>query len=227
MPVRVRRKCHVTDRLPAVLLLAGALFLAGCGGGESNRGTMPVPEEGGGGTTTSSPTPTTRPTSGTTTAPTRARPTTEPRSPRKAQVIVVAANFSANPAVQGLVKSYPLYFQALVARDETIIRKNFPAFFYADTSLGIQEAKRNGWTMRPPGSVVVMGVRSQPFGVIRVQTCRSQTTQYWNPRTKAWTLVTPKGWPQAIDMVRTGMGWLPYRFGPSNGINCSRVRYPA
>ena len=83
------------------------------------------------------------------------------------QVIVDPGNYGSNPAVQGLVKTYPLYFQALVARDDTIVRKSFPAFFYADISESILEAKRNGWLMRPPGSVVVVGVQSQPQGVVR------------------------------------------------------------
>ena len=90
------------------------------------------------------------------------------------------------------MKTYPLYFQALVARDDTIVRKSFPAFFYADISESILEAKRNGWLMRPPGSVVVLGVQSQPQGVVRVKTCRSQTTQYWDPKSKRWTRTPPR-----------------------------------
>ncbi len=153
--------------------------------------------------------------------------TTKPSTPRKAQVIVDPGNYSSNPAVQGLVRSYPLYFQALVTRDDSILKKSFPAFWYADTSQAILDAQRNGWIMRPPGSVVVLGVRSEPNGVVRVRTCRSQTTQYWDPKSKNWTVVAPKGSPQVIDMIQTGLGWLPYRMAPSTGVNCARVRYPA
>jgi hypothetical protein len=205
------------------LMLAATLLLAGCGGKQTNDGGMPVPAGGDDSNSTSS-------TPGGSTA----KPTTKPTAPtttsaptRKVQVIVKPGNYADNPAVQGLVKSYPVYFSALVARDSDIVKKSFPAYFYADTSLGIDEAKRNGWVMKPPGSVVVMGISSQPLGVVRVKLCRSQTTQFWSPRTKSWTLATPKGSPQVIDMIETGLGWLPYRMAPSSGVNCSKVRYPA
>ena len=209
--------------LPAAVL-AGVLLLTGCGGNEPD-GSRPVPVDPGGDSSTTSSTPTTSTTTDPTTAP--SQPTTTPTTSRKAQVVVVPGNYGSNPAVQGLVKTYPLYFQALVARDDTIVRKSFPAFFYADISEGILEAKRNGWIMRPPGSVVVLGVQSRPQGVVRVKTCRSQTTQYWDPKSKRWTLNAPKGSPQVIDMIETGIGWMPYRMAPSNGVSCAGVRYPA
>ncbi len=210
--------------LPAAVL-AGVLLLTACGGGETNDGSRPVPVGGDSGTTTSS-TPSTTSTE-TSAGATQPATTTKPSTPRKAQVIVDPGNYSSNPAVQGLVRSYPLYFQALVTRDDSILKKSFPAFWYADTSQAILDAQRNGWIMRPPGSVVVLGVRSEPNGVVRVRTCRSQTTQYWDPKSKNWTVVAPKGSPQVIDMIQTGLGWLPYRMAPSTGVNCARVRYPA
>jgi hypothetical protein len=152
--------------------------------------------------------------------------TAEPTTPA-AQVIVKAGNFASNPAVEGLVNSYPLYFQALVSKDDTVLKKRFPSFFYADVSHAIVDAKRNGWVMRPPGSVVVVGTQGQPDGTVRVKTCRSQTTQYWDPKARAWTVVTPKGSPEVIEMIKTGIGWLPYRLAPTNGVSCARVRYPA
>ena len=105
------------------------------------------------------------------------------------------------------MSSYPLYFQALVSKDDTVLKKSFPSFWYADVSQAIFDAQRNGWVMRPPGSVVVMGVQNQSEGIVRVKTCRSQTTQYWDLKAKNWIEVTPKGSPQVIDMVRTGT-WL-------------------
>ncbi len=116
------------------------------------------------------------------------------------------------------MRSYPLYFQALIARDEAILKKSFPSFFYADTSQAIKDAQRNGWVMRPPGSVVVLGVQSQSNGTVRVRTCRSQTTQYWDPKAKAWTVPAPKGSPQVIDMIKTGVGWMPYKLASSKGV---------
>lgn len=210
--------------LPAALL-AGALVLAGCGGKDTNDGGRPVPvdDSGSSGATTSS-TPTV---AATTPAATSSEPTTTTTTaPRKTQVYMVPGNYTSNPAVQGLVASYPLYFQALVTKDDTILKKRFPSFFYADVSQAIVDAQRNGWVMRPPGSVVVVGARSQADGTVRVQTCRSQTTQYWDPKARAWTVVTPKGSPEVIEMIKTGVGWLPYRMAPTKGVNCARVKYP-
>ncbi|GAB2645074.1 hypothetical protein [Kribbella swartbergensis] len=211
--------------LPSAVL-AGALFLTGCGGSNADDGGRPVPVGGGdSGSTTTSSTPSTSAT--TPTAP-PSQPVPSAGTPaRKTQVYMMAGNFASNPAVQGLVQSYPLYFQALVDRDDTVLRKSFPSFFYADTSQAIVDAKRNGWIMRPPGSVVVLGVQSQSDGTVRVKTCRSQTTQYWDPKAKQWTVVAPKGSPQVIDMIKTGLGWLPYRLAPTKGVNCARVNFPA
>jgi hypothetical protein len=214
--------------VPAALL-AATLLLSACGG-NSDDGGMPVPvEEGDAPTVTLSGSPSADPTSA---PPTSGKPSAPvssalPKPPAKAQVIVVPGNFASNPAVQGLVKSYPVYFSALVARDSDIIKNNFPAYFYADTSEGIDEAKRNGWVMKPPGSVVVTGTAAQPLGVVRVKLCQSQTAQFWDPKGKRWTVAAAKGTPQAIDMILTGLGWLPYRIGSPAGIKCTGVSFPA
>lgn len=139
---------------------------------------------------------------------------------------MVPGNFGTNPAVQGLVQTYPLYFQALVSKDDTVLRTKFPLFFYSDTSQEILDAQAQGWVMKPPGSVVVRGVENQPSGIVRVTTCRSQTTHYWDPRGKKWTVVAPNGTPQVIDMIKTGLGWRPYKLAPSKGVKCAGVRYP-
>jgi hypothetical protein len=203
--------------------VAAALLLSACGK-DSNDGGRPVPV-GGGDSASTSTTPSVEPSSEsslTTTAPTTA--TTKPAGQ---QVVVQAGNFASNPAVQGLVKSYPLYFQALVAKDDSILRTQFPSFFYADVSEEIVDAKRNGWVMRPPGSVVVVGARSTSDSRVAVQMCRSQTTQYWDPKAKKWAVVAPQGTPEVFEMVRTGVGWLPYRVATSKGVNCAGVKYPA
>jgi hypothetical protein len=200
--------------------LAGVLLLSSCGGKDSTDGGLPVPAGGDSSTTTSSTPSTSEPS----TEPSKsARPTAQP----KAQIIIQAGNFASNDAVQGLVTSYPLYFQALVTKDDTVLKKRFPSFFYADVSEGIQDAQRNGWVMKPPGSVVVVGAKARSDGTVWVQTCRSQTTQYWDPQSQSWTVVTPKGSPEVIEMIKTGIGWLPYRLAPTNGVNCARVHYPA
>jgi hypothetical protein len=212
--------------LPAFAMV-GVLLLSACSK-DSNDGGRPVPVGGESGTTTSS-TPSTAPSSEPSSGPATTAPATtaKPTAPTAKQVIVQPGNFASNPAVQGLVTSYPLYFQALVSKDDRILKKSFPSFFYADVSQGIQDAKRNGWVMKPPGSVVVVGARSTPDNTVVVQTCRSQTTQYWDPRARNWTVVTPKGSPEVIEMIKTGLGWMPYRLATSKGVNCAAVRYPA
>ncbi|TDD59920.1 hypothetical protein E1263_13210 [Kribbella antibiotica] len=197
--------------------------MAGCGGA-ANDGGSPVPV-GGSSSSTTTGTP-----SATLSAPTAVpsdsvQPTSAP--PKKAQVIMVAGNFASNPAVQGLVQSYPLYFQSLVSKDDKILRTQFPSFFYSDVSQAIVDARTQGWVMKPPGSVVVRGVQNQPNNIVRVTTCRSQTTQYWDPRGKKWSVVAPNGTPQVIDMIKTGLGWRPYKLAPSSGAKCAGVRYPA
>ncbi|GAA2832032.1 hypothetical protein [Kribbella solani] len=211
--------------LPATLL-AGVVLVTGCSKG-SNDGGLPVPAGGDAGPVTTSATPTAAPTK-TSAAPTEPPEPTATKPTAKAdQVIVVAGNYATNPAVQGLVSSYPLYFQALVSKDDTILKQRFPSFFYSDVSQGIFDAQRNGWVMRPPGSVVVVGAHSTKDDTIAVQTCRSQTTQYWDPRGKRWTVVTPKGSAEVIEMIKTGVGWLPYRLASAQGVNCAKVHYPA
>ncbi len=207
--------------IPAVVM-AGVLLLSACGK-DSKDGSLPT--GGDPGTATSSDTPSADP-SQTTSAPTEPA-TTKPTAPAAKQVIVQPGNFASNPAVQGLVTTYPLYFKALVDRDDTILKQRFPSFFYADVAQGIADAKRNGWVMKPPGSVVIVGAHSTKDGTVAVQTCRSQTTQYWDPKARNWTVVTPKGSPEVIEMVQTGMGWLPYRLATSKGVNCAGVHYPA
>nr|WP_184843235.1 hypothetical protein [Kribbella solani] len=201
-------------------------MVTGCSKG-SNDGGLPVPAGGDAGPVTTSATPTAAPTK-TSAAPTEPPEPTATKPTAKAdQVIVVAGNYATNPAVQGLVSSYPLYFQALVSKDDTILKQRFPSFFYSDVSQGIFDAQRNGWVMRPPGSVVVVGAHSTKDDTIAVQTCRSQTTQYWDPRGKRWTVVTPKGSAEVIEMIKTGVGWLPYRLASAQGVNCAKVHYPA
>ena len=209
--------------LPALVLI-GVSLLSACSKTPPTAVSQ-YPAGGDSGTTTSSDTPSTPPE--TTSAPTEPATTAKPTTAPKGQVIVQAGNFASNAAVQGLVTSYPLYFQALVSKDDTILKKRFPSFFYADVSEEIVDAKRNGWVMRPPGSVVVVGAHSTADGTVAVQTCRSQTTQYWDPRAKNWTVVAPKGSPEVIEMIQTGIGWLPYRLASPAGVKCAAVRYPA
>jgi hypothetical protein len=211
---------------PAVLagVLTGVLLLSACGK-NSTDGTLPVPA-GGSDSTTSSDTPSAEPTEPSS-APTQPATTAKPTTAPKAQIIIKAGNFASNPAVQGLVTSYPLYFQALVSKDDTVLKKKFPSFFYSDVSEGIFDAQRNGWVMMPPGCLVMVGAKRTADGTVAVQTCRSQTTQYWDPKAKKWTVVTPNGSPEVIEMIQTGIGWLPYRLATTTGVKCTGIHYPA
>ncbi|MGC4941566.1 hypothetical protein [Kribbella sp. DT2] len=225
---------RVRSTITRVLLPIVALtVVAACGGsGDANRGGLPegVSEEPGGdrtitlGTPTPTPTPT-KPSSG---KPSKPATTVPPAAP-SGQVTVVPGRFGADPAVQGLIAKYPLYYQALVKRDSNIVKTSFPAFFYADTAINIDAAKASGWVMRPPGSIVVVGTSKQPYGVVRLNLCRSQRLQWWNPKTRKFVVVAPKGTPEAIDMVRSGVGWTMYKVvrPVPKGINCAAVRYPA
>jgi hypothetical protein len=207
--------------VPTGALVVG-LLLSGCGSG-SNNGTMPTPADDG--------------SSGTTTTPSKSigKPTAEPTGPaktppaRRAQVIVEPGNFADNPAVQGFVAKYPLYFRALVQRDSKIILENFPFYFASDVSPNIARAVQRGWVMRPPGSVVVVGVERRPFDVVRIRSCRSQTAGFWNPRTKKWVQTAPAGVPETVDMVERGDGWTMYRWlqPVPKSFSCAKVHYPA
>jgi predicted small secreted protein len=208
--------------LPAAVL-AGALLLAGCGS-DSNDGGRPVPVGG----DASSPTSSTPSTGSTEPSKEPSQPATptKPTGSNNQLVVINPGNFTSNPAVQGLMRSYPLYFQALVTKDDTILKKEFPSFWYADTSQAILDAQRNGWVMRPPGGVVVLNVKTTKDDSVVVTTCRSQSTEYWDPTAKGWTVVAPKGSPEVIEMIRTGLGWMPYRLATTKGVNCAHVHYP-
>ncbi|WP_432935687.1 hypothetical protein ACQPXM_21350 [Kribbella sp. CA-253562] len=226
----MRVRSAITRVLLPVVTLA---VLAACGGnGDANRGGMPegVEEQPDSPQTITLGTPTPPATSpskrpGKPTKPTK----TAPPPVASSQLTVVPGRFGADPAVQGLVAKYPLYYQALVRRDSNIVKTSFPAFFYADTAINIDAAKASGWVMRPPASVVVVGTSKQPYGVVRLNLCRSPRLQWWNPKTRTFVRNAPKGTAEAIDMVRTGVGWTMYRVVSPvpKGINCSTVRYPA
>jgi len=210
--------------IPATALVC-TLLLAGCAGSGNNDGGLPTPAEGGaseGSTATDgTPAPSSTPSG---------KPSTPVKTPAapKAQVIVVPGNFADNPAVQGLVAKYPIYYKALMDRDEKVIKDTFPSFFYLDVVNSIHLAKSSGWVMRPPGSVVVMSVVQRPYKVVRLNLCVSQRTQYWNPKAKTWAKVAPKGMPEVIDMVETGLGWAMYRkLQPEKSYSCAAVRFPA
>ncbi|GAA1517330.1 hypothetical protein [Kribbella lupini] len=211
--------------LPAAVLVV-ALLLTGCGGGDTNKGSLPEGVDDPGSTSTGGTPGTGDPsTPGTTTEP--SEPVKTPPA-AKAQVIVVPGNFANNPAVQGLVAKYPIYYKARVDRNDSVIRETFPAYFYLDVTDNIKTAKTRGYVMRPPGSVVVMSAVNIPHGLVQLNLCLSQRTQYWNPGAKKWVKPAPQGLPQVIQMVKTGLGWSMYReMRPAKPFSCAKVPFPA
>ena len=210
--------------VPAAVL-AGALVLAGCGGKDTNDGSLPVPVGGDGSSSTRAASPSTG-----STEPTQkpSEPTTTTRPASRSKLIVIdPGNFKSNAAVQGLMTSYPLYFQALVTKDDTILKNQFPSMWYADTSQAIVDAQRNGWVMKPPGGMVVLNVKTTKDDSVVVQTCRSQSTEYWDPKANSWTVKAPQGSPEVIEMIQTGLGWMPYQLATTKGVSCAGVHYPA
>lgn len=210
--------------LPAAVLTA-ALLLTACGDGGTNKGSLPEGVDDS--TSTSSQTPGTS-------DPSTPGETSKPGTPEntapapKAQVVVVPGNFAGNPAVQGLVAKYPIYYKAQADRNDAVIKDTFPAYFYLDVTDNIKQAKSNGWVMQPPGSVVVMSVVPRPHRVVRLNLCLSQRTQYWKPKSRTWVKPAPQGLPKVIDMVETGMGWSMYReMKPDRPFSCAKVRFPA
>jgi hypothetical protein len=204
--------------VPAIVLAVG-LLLGGCGGSGTNDGSMPTPA-GDDGPTGTSPTPTSSASS--------AKPT-KPAPPSAVKLIIQPGSFGANPAVQGYRKVYPLYYLALAQRDTKIVERNFPAYFLSDVAPLIATAKSRGWIMRPPGSVVVVGVEQRPFDIVRIRSCRSQTAGFWDPSTRKWVQSAPKGVPETVDMVKRGDGWTMYRWYQPvpKPFSCAAVRYPA
>ena len=184
---------------------------------------MPTPVDSVTDQSSTTPTPTAGPSSQPSGAPTKEPATNRPL------VYVVPGRFAGEPAVQGLQRKYPLYFRALVLRDPKVVADNFPAYFYADTEAQIQIARRNGLVMMPPGSIVVRNVEQRPFGVVRISSCRSQRTEFWNKDARRWTRSAPQGSPDVIDMIRRGDGWTMYRWlqPVPKPFSCAGVRYPA
>ena len=208
--------------VPAIVLAVG-LLLAGCGGSGTNDGSMPTPA-GDDGSTGTSPAPTP---SGSSARPTTTEPTKP--APSAAKLIILPGSFGGNPAVQGYRRTYLMYYEALAQRDTKIVERNFPAYFLSDVAPLIAMAKSSGWIMRPPGSVVVVGVEQRPFDIVRIRSCRSQTAGFWDPRTRKWVQSAPKGVPETVDMVKRGDGWTMYRWYQPvpKPFSCAAVRYPA
>lgn len=195
-------------------------LIVGCGGGGGGSMPTPVDDE------PSSTTPTTQ-----TTTPSPAQSTASPSNPsaKRPLVYVVGGRYDSDPAVQGLKVKYPVYFRALVQRDSRVVAAEFPRYFYADTVALIDEARAGGWIMRPPGGVVVRALERRPGGIVRISTCRSQSTEYWNPKTRRWVISAPQGSADVVDMARRGSGWTLYRWlrPVPRPFSCAGVKYPA
>lgn len=216
-------------RVGAAVVSVGLLLgvVAGCGGNEPTGGAPTPVDPGTGGdpsTTPSAPasTPTDKPSTPTTTS------ATTSTGPAR-QIIVVTHIFKNQPVVQAFAAAYPIYFKALVDRDDAVLRSTFPAYFHADVEAQIAVAKKAGWVMKPPGSIVLRKVEKQADGKVRIGSCRSQRTEYFDPATKKWIRSAPKGTPDVIIMAPLNDTFVMYRWmGSRNaGFTCAGIPYPA
>ncbi|MFC0625322.1 hypothetical protein [Kribbella deserti] len=213
-------------RMGAAVVSAVLLLTVGCGGNEPTGGAPTPIDPGAGGETSETPsasasTPTDKPTTPASTA-------TTPAGPAR-QIIVVTHIFKNQPVVQAFASAYPVYFKALVDRDDAVLRSTFPSYFHADVEAQIAVAKRAGWVMRPPGSIVLRKVDKLPDGKFRIGSCRSQRTEYFDPVAKKWVRSAPKGTPDVIVMAPLNGTFVMYRWlGSRNaGFTCAGIPYPA
>jgi hypothetical protein len=212
----------------AVATVALAVAATGCGEGGSTGGApTPVDDTAASDPTSAPSTPATSDAPNPSTATATATAAPKPGSAR--QIIVVTHKFQNIPAVRAFAAAYPVYFKALVDKDTDALRTQFPAYFYADTEAQITIAKDAGWVMRPPASIVLRIVETLPDGKVKISSCRSQRTEYWNPRANKWVRSAPKGSPDVIIMALRGDSWVMYRWmtSPPPTFGCGGISYPA
>ncbi len=205
-------------RTGLVVALAAAFFtVAGCGGGGSSGGA-PTPFADDSSGTPSSPT------ASATSAPASTKTSQPPV--KRALVIVSPGKYGINPAVLGFTRTIQEFYKARMAHNPELMNAWTSSIFYTDNEAGILEAKTQGLVMRPPGKVVVRGVRKGPIaGSVTVDTCFGPTMAWYDPKKKRYTNDLPNGSPISMDMVSSGSAWQFYqaRLGK---FSCASVKYP-
>ena len=205
----------------AALCACTLLALAGCNGGD-DAGSGPTPFEDDSSGTPSSPAPSSEPA---TTEPSSPATTTTPA--KRALVIVDQGSFASNPAVQGFTRTIQEFYKARQAHDPKLMNAWTSSIFYTDNESGILLAKTQGLVMRPPGKVVVRGVRKGPIAnSTTVDACFGPTMAWWDPKRKKYTNDLPNGSPISMDVTNAGSRWELYQ-ARKGKFSCTAVRYPS
>jgi hypothetical protein len=210
-----KRQVWVASAVVAVLVLA-----AGCGGG-SSAGGSPTPF-GDDSTTASSSAPPSETTPKATSKPSPS--STQAVSGRL--VIVAPGKFASSPAVGGFTAAVQVLFRARMKHNPNLLEGWATTLYRSHNDNLIVNAAAAGLVMRPPGRVVVRGVRkgSIPNTTI-VDVCFGPTMAWYSPKRKRYTNDRPNGSPYSFAMYGSGPRWLFY--DAYNGkFSCSTVKYP-
>lgn len=204
----------------AVVSALVVLAIAGCNG-DDDAGSGPTPFADDSSGTPSSPAESSEPA---TTEPTSAA-TTPPA--KKALVIVDPGSYKSNAAVQGFTRTIQEFYKARQAHNPKLMNAWTSSIFYTDNESGILLAKTQGLVMRPPGQVVIRGVRKGPIAnSTTVEACFGKTMAWWDPKRQKYTNDLPNGSPISMDMTNAGSRWEFYQ-ARKGTFSCTSVRYPS
>lgn len=207
----------MTRRRTALVALAAALMaVPGCGGGGSSGGA-PTPFADDSSSTPSSPD----------TSATSAPRVTNTAKPQLAALVIVGpGKYGMHPAVLGFTRTIQEFYKARMAHNPRLMNAWASTIFYTDNEAGILQAKAQGLVMRPPGKVVVRGVRKGPIaGSVTVDTCFGPTMAWYDPKKKRYTNDLPNGSPISMDLVNSGSAWEFYQ-ARQGKFSCASVKYP-
>jgi hypothetical protein len=203
-----------------VALAAAALAMAGCGGNDSSGGG-PTPFEDDSTGTPSGPA-----TSDPATPAPSATKTAQPPG-KRALVIVNPGSYRLHPAVIGFTRTIQEFYKARMTHNPRLMNAWVSTIFYTDNEPGILQAKSQGLVMRPPGRVVVRGVRRGPIaGSVTVDTCFGPTMAWYDPKKKRYTNDLPNGSPISMDLQNSGSRWEFYQ-ARLGRFSCASAKYPA
>ncbi len=201
-------------------LVAALTLTAGCGG-SSSAGGSPTPL-GDDSEAVSSATPSPEPTSKAT-----PKPSATPSRPAPGRLVIVApGRFASSPAVNGFTAAVQVFFRARMAHNPNLLQGWATSLFRSHNDNLIVNAKAAGLVMRPPGRIVVRGVRKGPVAnTTIVDVCFGPSMAWYDPKRKRYTNDLPNGSPYSIAMYGSGPRWLFYD-AYDGKFSCSTVKYP-
>ncbi len=208
-----------TAAVLASVLASG--LLAGCGG--STAGGSPTPFEDDATSGASSSTPSAEPSS-----PPSTTPTAPPSTPsgKRPFVLVAPGKYITSPAVGGFTLAIQVFYRARMTYSPDAMQGWATSKFRADNDIEILNAKPAGYVMRPPGRVVVRGVRKGPIqNTTTVDVCLGPTMAWYDPKRKRYTNDLPNGSPISFVMYGSGSRWLLHVAVPGK-FSCTTVKYP-